>query len=103
MRKAEAEVHVSGKGESIHIQRDPMRRRRGYYTMGWTPGSGNNWPFHRPVYDPKTDCPNCKGWPIVPNEEVNKTRSHYMQYHTCPACKGSGKKGLDAPEIPAVK
>ena len=92
MRKAEAEVHVSGNKENIHIQRDPMRGRRGYYVRGWTPASREEWRFSRPAYNPETDCADCEGRMIVPNDEVNKRRSHYMQHHFCPTCKGSGKK-----------
>ncbi len=55
------QVHVSGttgKPESIHIQRDPMRKRRGYYIKGMTGESREGyWP--RRIYDQEVDCGNC--------------------------------------------
>lgn len=92
----ESEVHVSGKGESIHIQRDPMRRRRGYYTQGWTHASKEEWRLHRHIYDPKADCPACEGKPYgKPDPVVNIRRSHYTHYKACRTCGGTGKRKND--------
>ncbi len=88
---AETQVHVSGKGENIHIQRDPMRGRRGYYSVGWNPRDSGRW-FTRRPFDPVKDCGACKGKRFVLNDAVNKYRSHYMQYHACRVCGGSGSK-----------
>ena len=92
--KAETQVRATGewgKPESIHIQRDPMRKKRGYYVKGMTGRTQEGfWP--RRVYDLETDCQNCEGKAFVLNEAVNKRRSHYMQYHACRECGGTGKR-----------
>ena len=83
-----------GKPESIHIQRDPMRGKRGYYVKGMTGRTKDGvWPCRK--YDPVTDCAKCKGTSFVLNEAVNKRRSHFMQYHSCRSCGGTGKRGQD--------
>lgn len=89
---SETQVRVTGNKESIHIQRDPMRGRRGYYSKGWTSSSNEEWRFNRPPYNPETDCGSCEGRMIVPDEKVNKHRSHYMRHHMCPTCGGTGRK-----------
>ena len=86
---AETQVRATGNAESIHIQRDPWRGRRGYYIVGGLPGIDH---LTRPPYDPETDCPDCEGKKLVLNDAVNKHRSHYMQWHNCPPCKGTGRK-----------
>ena len=87
----ETQVKVTGKGENIHIQRDPMRGRRGYYTKGWSRASDINWLKPR-KYNPTTDCRACKGKSTVPDEKVNAHRSHYKRFIMCPDCKGTGSK-----------
>lgn len=73
----------------IHRQVDPLRRQRGYRIFGSLPDLTKLKPRE---YDPDIHCEVCRNKCIVFNHEVNKHRKHYMQYVSCRACKGTGRK-----------
>ena len=43
-------------------------------------------------FDPE-ECATCGGRGVVPNDEVNRTRTHYMQHILCPDCKSRNNPG----------
>lgn len=91
------------KPERIHgIQRIPHKRARGYCNVNpyserarqmGRPGPGD--PGWRREWDeiPEADrCLECKGKRLVPDEEVNRHRTHFMRYVVCAGCEGTGRR-----------
>jgi len=61
-----------------------------YFTVGGFPGL-DRLKADRESNAPDA-CADCRGKGITANAEVNKHRTHWMQYGVCSACKGTGKR-----------
>ena len=63
----------------------------GYYHVGWSPAMDGFAELEQNHHEVEHPCPGCDGKGMVPNEAVNKHRTHYKQYIFCRGCGGSGR------------
>ena len=68
----------------------------GYFHVGWHPGMEDFAKLTQNHHEVENPCVDCKGRGMVPNEDVNKHRTHYKQYIFCRSCGGSGRSKHDA-------